>query len=187
MKTAPRDDEDEAAAVEAFLHANPGFLAARPQLYAVLTPPRRVHGEALADHMTAMVEAGREVWRGLLEAGRTQKNFSARVAEAVLALIATSDPFDCVRDEWPARLGVESCRLIAAVPGTAAMARDVATASPALHGEAAPLIAREALLRVGDHTLVLGARAAADLPNEPDALAFLARALAAALARPLAR
>jgi len=176
-------EKDEAAAVEAFLHAHPGFLAARPQLYAVLTPPRRVHGEPLADHMTAMVEAGRAMWRDLLEAGRTQKNFSARVAEAVLALIAAADPFDCVRDEWPARLGVESCRLLAAIPGTAAMARDVVSASPALHGEAAPLVTREALLRVGDHTLVLGAREAADLPNEPEALAFLARALAAALAR----
>lgn len=176
-------DEDEAAAVEAFLHAHPGFLAARPQLYAVLTPPRRVHGEPLADHMTAMVEAGREVWRDLLAAGRARRNFSARVAEAVLALIAARDPFDCVRDEWPARLGVESCRLIAAVSGTASMARDVAGASPALHGEAAPLVRREALLRAGDHTLVLGAREAADLPNEPEALAFLAKALAAALAR----
>ncbi|TCH96647.1 hypothetical protein EJV46_18870 [Roseococcus sp. SYP-B2431] len=185
--TRPRPDtqpeKDEAAAVEAFLHANPGFLAARPQLYAVLAPPRRVHGEPLADHMTAMVEAGRETWRNLLEAGRTRRNFGGKVAEAVLALIAAADPFDCVRDEWPARLGVESCRLIAAVPGTAPMARDVTRASPALHGEAAPLVTREALLRVGDHTLVLGAREAADLPNEPEVLAFLAKALAAVLAR----
>ena len=169
--------------MEAFLRANPGFLAARPELYAVLTPPRRVHGEPLADHMTAMVEAGRAVWRDLLEAGRTQKNFSAKVAEAVLALIAARDPFDCVRDEWPARLGIESCRLIASVSGTAPMARDVTRASPALHGEAAPLVTREALLRVGEHTLVLGARDPADLPNEPEALAFLARALAAVLVR----
>ncbi|MBS7810748.1 hypothetical protein [Roseococcus pinisoli] len=176
-------EKDEAAAVEAFLLDNPGFLAARPQLYAVLTPPRRVHGEVLADHMTAMVEAGREVWRDLLQAGRTRKNFSGKVAEAVLALIAAADPFDCVRDEWPARLGVESCRLIAAVPGNAAMARDVTSADPALHGEAAPLVRREALLRAGEHTLVLGARDAADLPHEPEALAFLARALAATLAR----
>jgi len=179
----PENEKDEAAAVEAFLRANPGFLAARPQLYAVLTPPRRVHGEPLADHMTAMVEAGREVWRDLLEAGRTRKNFTGKVAEAVLALIAARDPFDCVRDEWPARLGVESCRLIPAVSGTATMARDVTRADPALHGEAAPLVTREALLRAGDRTLVLGARDAADLPNEPEALAFLARALAAALAR----
>ena len=37
------------AAVEAFLRANPGFLAERPGLYRALSPPERVHGEALAD------------------------------------------------------------------------------------------------------------------------------------------
>lgn len=52
-----------------------------------------------------------------------------------------------------------------------------------LHGEAAPLIQREALLRVAEQTLALGARDAADLPNEPRSLNFLARALVAALAR----
>ncbi|MFN3447101.1 MAG: hypothetical protein ACK44F_00250, partial [Roseococcus sp.] len=61
--------------------------------------------------------------------------------------------------------------------------RDVVRAEPALHGEAAPLIRREALLAVGGETLALGAREAAALPQEPEALLFLARALAAALAR----
>ena len=173
----------DAAAVEAFLHAHPDFLATRPQLYAVLSPPRRVHGEAVADHMAAMIQAGREEWRGLLEAGRTRGAFAARVAEAVLALIASPDPLDCLRHEWPARLGLESCRLVAAVPGPALILRDVAGASTAVHGEAAPLITREALLRVGEQTLALGAREMADLPQEPESLAFLARALSAALTR----
>lgn len=181
MIPAPRDEE--AAAVEAFLHANPGFLAARPQLYAVLTPPRRLHGEAMADHMAAMIQAGRQEWRGLLEAGRTRGAFAAKVAEAVLALIASTDALDCLRHEWPARLGLESCRLVGAVAGPAITVRDVTVANVALHGEAAPLITREALLRLGTQTLVLGAREAGDLPNEPESLAFLARALAAALAR----
>ena len=181
MIPAPRDEE--AAAVEAFLHANPGFLAARPQLYAVLTPPHRVHGEAVADHMVAMIQAGRQEWRGLLEAGRTRSAFAAKVAEAVLALIASTDAEDCLRHEWPARLGLESCRLMPAVTGPAITVRDVTVANTALHGEAAPLITREALLRLGEQMLVLGARAPADLPNEPESLAFLARALAAALAR----
>ena len=36
--------------VEAFLRDNPGWLADRPELYRVLAPPIRVHGERLADH-----------------------------------------------------------------------------------------------------------------------------------------
>lgn len=175
--------DQEAATIEAYLRANPGFLAARPQLYAVLTPPRRIHGEALADHMAAMIAAGREEWRGLLEAGRARGAFAARVAEAVLALLENPDARDCVRHEWPARLGIEACLLLPAIPGTAPLVRDVTVASAALHGEAAPLIRREAVLRVGEETLVLGARSAAELPNEPESLAFLTRALAAALAR----
>ena len=169
--------------MEAFLQANPDFLAARPQLYAVLTPPRRVHGEAVADHMAAMIQAGRQEWRGLLEAGRTRGAFAAKVAEAVLALIASSDAQDCLRHEWPARLGLESCRLVSLLPGPALVLRDVTVASAALHGEAAPLIQREALLRLGEQTLALGARDPADLPHEPESLAFLARALEAALTR----
>lgn len=173
----------DAAAVEAFLQAHPDFLAERPQLYAILTPPRRLHGEAVADHMAAMIQAGRQEWRGLLEAGRTRGAFAAKVAEAVLALIANADAADCLRHEWPAHLGLESCRLVPLAPGPALVVRDVSVASAALHGEAAPLIRREALLRVGDQSLALGARDAADLPHEPESLAFLARALAAALVR----
>ncbi|UPY36691.1 hypothetical protein [Sediminicoccus sp. KRV36] len=183
MSAAP----PEAAAVEAFLQAHPDFLAARPQLYAILTPPRRIHGEAVADHMDAMIQAGRQEWRGLLEAGRTRGAFAAKVAEAVLALIASKDAEDCLRHEWPAHLGLESCRLVphaaGPLPGLGLIVRDVAVASTALHGEQAPLITREALLRAGEYTLALGARDAADLPNEPESLAFLARALAAAMAR----
>jgi len=171
------------SAVEAFLLAHPDFLAERPQLYAILTPPRRVHGEAVADHMAAMIQAGRQEWRGLLEAGRTRGAFAAKVAEAVLALIANPDAEDCLRHEWPARLGLESCRLVPVMAGPPLVLRDVTVASAALHGEAAPLIRREALLRLGEATLALGARDVADLPNEPESLAFLARALATALGR----
>ena len=179
----PAARDAEAATVEAYLRAHPGFLAARPHLYAVLAPPHRIHGEVLADHMAAMIAAGREEWRGLLEAGRTRSAFAARVAEAVLALLENPDTRDCVRHEWPARLGIEACLLLPPIAGVSPVVRDVGVASAALHGEAAPLIRREALLRVGEETLVLGARDAADLPNEPESLAFLARALAAALAR----
>lgn len=179
----PAASDDEAARIEAFLRANPGFLAARPALYALLSPPRRVHGENLADHMAAMIEAGRAEWRSVLAAGRTRSAFSARVAEAVLALIAAADPRACVREEWPARLGIADCAL-RDLPATQPLAlRDVAAGDPALHGESAALIRREAVLRVGGATLVLGARDAAELPNESDSLLFLARALEAALAR----
>jgi len=176
-------EENEAARVESFLRAHPDFLAMRPQIYAVLAPPRRLHGEAMADHMDAIIQAGRAEWRGLLEAGRTRGAFAAKVAEAVLALIASTDALDCLRHEWPARLGLESCALVPGVAGPALVVRSVSVASAALHGEAASLITREALLRCGQQTLTLGAREAADLPNEPESLAFLARALEAALAR----
>ncbi|MBX9593368.1 MAG: hypothetical protein K2X46_03320, partial [Roseomonas sp.] len=45
--------------VAAFLRDHPDFLAQRPDLYRNLVPPRRVHGENLADHMAAMVAAER--------------------------------------------------------------------------------------------------------------------------------
>jgi hypothetical protein len=94
-----------------------------------------------------------------------------------------ADPRACVREEWPARLGLEDCALRDRPALQPLALGDVAEGDPALHGEAAPLIRREALLRVGDATLVLGAREAAALPNEPETLRFLARALEAALAR----
>ena len=37
--------------IAAFLRATPGWLAAHPDLYVVLEPPQRVHGEAVADHI----------------------------------------------------------------------------------------------------------------------------------------
>jgi uncharacterized protein YigA (DUF484 family) len=181
---ARRKEAGEAASVEAYLRANPGFLAARPGLYAVLAPPRRVHGEVLADHMAAMIQAGRAEWRQVLAAGRTRGAFAARVAEAVVALIAAPDARDCVRHEWPALLGVEHATLWPRAAKARMALGDVTRADPALHGEAAPLVRREALLRVGTETLTLGARAAEDIPHEPESLDFLARALLAALVRP---
>ena len=61
-------------------------------------PPRRVHGEVLADHMAAMVRAERahaaamaERADGVLAAGRAAAGMTARVHEAVLALIGAED------------------------------------------------------------------------------------------------
>src|SRR5689334_21904255 len=54
-----KPESDDGAFVERFLRANPGWLAERLELYRVLTPPARVHGERLADHMAAMLRAER--------------------------------------------------------------------------------------------------------------------------------
>ena len=56
--------------VEAFLRANPAWLAEHPELCRVLEPPVRMHGEGLADHMAAMLRVQRERADGLLAAGR---------------------------------------------------------------------------------------------------------------------
>ncbi len=50
MATAPLPSSSlSAEEVSAFLRANPHFLAEHPELYRVLAPPQRVHGDALAD------------------------------------------------------------------------------------------------------------------------------------------
>jgi uncharacterized protein YigA (DUF484 family) len=112
-----------AEAVEAFLLANPRFLAERPEIYRALVPPRRLHGERLADHMAAMIEAERRRARALeaelrevLAARRAGAGLSLRVRLAVLALLRTQDVMEAVTQEIPALLGVETCTL-AAEPG----------------------------------------------------------------------
>jgi len=194
--------------VAAWLRAHPGFLAARPDLYRVLAPPRRVHGEGLADHMEAMLGAERAAAREMAAAARESCGFAARVQEAVLALIGSRDPAETVRHEWPALLGLEHCVLAAegvhaahrlALPagivarllpaGRDALVRPIPTEQALLHAEAAPLICHDALARVPlpghPALLVLGARDAAALPSRGAVtqLLFLARALAVALSR----
>ncbi|MFC7608648.1 hypothetical protein [Teichococcus aestuarii] len=56
--------------VAAWLRAHPGFLAEQPELYRLLAPPRRVHGEELADHMAAMLSAERAASREMADAAR---------------------------------------------------------------------------------------------------------------------
>jgi uncharacterized protein YigA (DUF484 family) len=201
--------------VAAWLRDNPEFLAERPELYRDLTPPKRVFGDGVADHMAAMVDAARRQARGLAEEmaafttdDRAEAGLVARAQEAVLAMIAADDVVDCALHEWPALLGVESVTLAAEgtppepvlalergtldrvlPPGREAIVRPYVTDGPALHAEAAPLIVRDALVRVPmparDLLLVLGARDAASLPlrGASGALGFLGRALATALAK----
>lgn len=106
--------------VEAFLRANPAFLAGRPELYRILAPPRRVHGEQLTDHMAAMLEAERSRTRAIeaemraaVEAGRAGAGLSLRIRLAVLALMRAPDVLDALTQEVPALLGVETCSLCA--------------------------------------------------------------------------
>lgn len=205
------------AAVADYLRAHPRFLADNPDLYRRLAPPVRVHGDAMADHMTAMIRAERahaaamsDRAAGVLAAGRAAAGIAARVQEAVLVLLATDDPAECVASEFPAVLGIDAAHLcveaagaLAPLPGIRSLApgtvaellgtRAVLFRSDAgdrvlLHGEAAPLALSDALVRVpGDPPalLALAARDAAALDpcQGTGALAFLGRALTVALGR----
>jgi uncharacterized protein YigA (DUF484 family) len=214
--------------VAAFLVANPDFLARRPELYRALTPPKRVHGDNLADHMAAMVAAERTRLRSLesemqeaLANGRAGSGLALRVRLAVLALMRARDVPETVAHELPALLRVEVCSLLAeprpyflhgraesgvprhgvrplpegAVsrllgPGREAQVRPEVTEAALLHAEAAPIVARDALVKVPlwcgtPCVLAIGARESAALPirQSGQTLAFLGRAIAAALAR----
>jgi hypothetical protein len=110
----------QAEEVEAFLRAHPHFLAERPDIYRVLVPPRRLHGERLADHMAAMLAAERDRARAMeaevraaLDAGRAGAGLTVRIRLAVLALMRAPDVMEAVTQEVPALLGVETCSLAA--------------------------------------------------------------------------
>ena len=203
---APSDE-----AVERFLAARPGWLAQRPGLYGLLEPPERVHGESLADHMAAMLRleraraaAARHSVDQVVEDRRAAAGLAARVQSCVLALIAAPDPVECVSAELPGLLGVDAAALCAEgaaqrgirplPPGTLASLLDgrdvvVRVAPPearALHAEAAPLARHDALVRVPTRPgclLLLASRDAGRLCADREALAFLGRAVAAAMAR----
>ncbi len=206
-------DESEAALVEAFLRAHPSWLAEHPGLYRLLAPPVRVHGEQLADHMAAMVHAERahaaamaERADNVLAAGRAAAGLAARVQEAVLALLRSPDPIDCISHEMPGILGVDAVHLCLEalhpgarplpvgsvarlLEGRQVLFREVATDARVLHAEAAGLAEHDALALVPGEgppaLLALLARDpwALDPGQGAGALAFLGRAVAAALGR----
>ena len=192
--------------VEAFLRANPAWLAEHPQLYHVLEPPARIHGEGLADHMAAMLRAQRANVDGLLAAGRATAGLAGRVQDAVLALLRASDPADCVSGEMPGILGVDAMHLCMEgdhpgarwlpegvigrlLNGHQVVFRDAPADARLLHAEAAGLARHDALARVpGDGPAALIALLARDRHMLDPAqgagpLAFLGRAVAAALGR----
>jgi uncharacterized protein YigA (DUF484 family) len=199
--------------VAAYLRAHPHFLAERPELYRSLAPPQRVHGEALADHMAALLRAERAHAVAMtqradfvLASRRAAAGLAARVQEAVLALIRADDPVECVTGEFPALLAVDAVSFCieALLPGArtvpegtvgailgsrAVVLRSDADDAPLLHGEATRLAHHEALVRVpGDGPeamLALVSRDAnvLDASQGTAALAFLGRVVAAALGR----
>ncbi len=116
MDNDDQPDAGEDAAVEArrvarFLEANPGWLATQTGLYERLSPPKRIHGDALADHMAAMIEAARLHSRTVLDANRAALGLTERVRAAVLALIRTPDLADWIAVELPRLLGLDAARL----------------------------------------------------------------------------
>jgi uncharacterized protein YigA (DUF484 family) len=200
-------DDMRPAEVENFLRANPSFLAARPELYRVLAPPQRVHGEALADHMTAMVRIERahaasqqERAESVLQAGRAAAGLADRVHAAVLALIAAPDVADCVSQELPHLLGVDAAALCcetfrprwrslppgavaALMRGRIVVSRDRPADAALLHAEAALLAERDVLVRLPTQAPVLLALASRDPASLPGTagtqyFTFLAQVLA---------
>ncbi|WP_431282111.1 hypothetical protein ACQW02_22330 [Humitalea sp. 24SJ18S-53] len=199
------DAEPFAEDVAAYLTAHPRFLAERPGLYDALEPPQRVHGDRLADHMAAMLAAARAGGQAAAAGRARVQALGERVHAAVLALIDEPDPYATVAEDWPRLLGLAACSVqteapahprplppgtIAGLlsPGRDLVLRDTAPAAAALHGEAAPLVVREALLRLAlpvPGLLVLGARSPGTLPMRGGtaSLLFLAAALTAVLGR----
>ncbi|MBE7209806.1 MAG: hypothetical protein INR65_02210 [Gluconacetobacter diazotrophicus] len=136
-----------------------------------------MHGERLADHMAAMIEAARaraetmeRQAESVLRANRTARTLSQRVREAVLALIGAEDAGDWINGDLPLLLGVDGASLcveggsvgrtelpVRAIPrGTVAALlgraevrlRDAPADAALLHGEAAGLARFDALVRV---------------------------------------
>jgi uncharacterized protein YigA (DUF484 family) len=212
MSEALDPDRPEPEQIAAYLRANPDFLAGRPDLYRVLTPPQRVHGEPLADHMTAMVRIERahaaaqeDRAASVLAAGRAAAGLAERVHEAIVALIAARDIFECVEAELPHLLGVDAAALCCETfapgwrslpPGATAMlmrgrtviCRDRPADAVLLHAEAALLAERDVLVRLpcrAPALLALVSRDPAALPglHASPAYALLGRVLAAVLSR----
>lgn len=200
MNLARQNEADGQAAWEAavahFLRAHPGFLAAHPELYDVLAPPRRPHGEVAADHMQAMLTRARAQAAGMsaqVAAGRACDQLLGRVHAAVLALMACTDVADYVAEELPACLGMDLARplpaaeaepLAALLGRRAVLLRERPADAAALYGEAAALACHDALVCLPSWgVLCLASRHPIGAEAAQASLPFLGRAVAAALAR----
>ncbi|HXT78752.1 MAG TPA: DUF484 family protein [Acetobacteraceae bacterium] len=213
MPSDSQPDEADAAFVAAFLRAHPAWLAVNPDLYRILAPPARVHGDRLADHMAAMVQVERahaaamaERADDVLAAGRAAAGLTGRVQEAVLALLRSNDPMDCITSEMPGILAMDAIHMCVEalhpvarplpqgtvgrlLNGRQVLFREIATDARLLHAEAAGLAGHDALVRIPGEgppaLLALLARDAGTLDpiQGAGALGFLGRAVAAALGR----
>jgi len=201
-----RADEADSAFVEAFLRANPAWLAQRTELYRALEPPTRLYGDGVTDHMAALLRLQRERADGLVEAGRGTAGLAGRVQDAVLALLRSPDPADCVSGEMPGILAIDAAHLCieAEHPGTRRLPegsvarlldgrqvvfRDSPGDARMLHAEAAGLARHDALVLVPGEgpaamlTLLARDRHMLDPAHRTGPLGFLGRAVAAALGR----
>ena len=197
--------EADAEQVAAYLRSHPDFLARRPDLYAGLAPPVRVHGGVFEDHMAAMLAQARAraadmaaSAQDVLVAGRAAGAIADRLQDAVLALIRAADPAECVTETWPGLLGIDAVSLCCEAirprwrtlpPGAVRVLmrgrplvfRDRPEDAALLHAEAALLAERDLLIPLpGASLLALVSRDPAALPNT-QAWRFLGRALAARL------
>ena len=196
----------EAAFVEAFLRANPAWLAEHPELYRVLEPPARLHGDGVTDHLAAMLRIQRERVDGLVMAGRASAGLAARVQDAVLVLFGCANPAECASSEMPGILAIDAVHLCieAEHPGARRLPdgtvarlldgrevvfRDAPADARLLYAEAAGLARHDALVRIpGKGPAALLALLARDrhmlVPGQgAGPLGFLGRAVAAALGR----
>jgi hypothetical protein len=158
----------------------------------------------MADHMVAIIDQARRHGNDAAAGRRATEGFTQLVQDAVLALMRAPNPAWCLQNDIPGLLRVESVRLSAESPLPGAATLDLGTidgllgqrlalvrdAGPnqALHGEAAPLTVREALIRVplaaAPALLAIAARDPAGLDGaSTQSLGFLGAAAAAALER----
>ena len=102
----------------------------------------------------------------VLAAGRAAAGLAARVQDAVLALLRSADPADCVSGEMPGILAVDAAASVPGQPliparaccprgsstgclnGRQVVFRDAPADARLLHGEAAGLARHDALVRV---------------------------------------
>jgi uncharacterized protein YigA (DUF484 family) len=100
-----------------YLRRHPDFLALRPELFGVMTPPARWSGESVVDMQRFMVETLRGELNGLrdtahevIETSRSNMAFQSRTHDAVLALLAAGniqELVETVTDELPVLLDVD--------------------------------------------------------------------------------
>ena len=206
----PAVESEWDVAVAAFLRANPDWLSRHPEVYRALTPPVRVHGDAMADHMVAMLQQERQhayamttQQRSLLAAGRAAASSISRVQEGVLALMAAENTVEfvlqdlpslmqadatclCVRLDFPGYRSTDVARLEELLAQRDLVFRSGPTDAVALYAEAAPLALHDVLILLPDlGVLGLASRAPFDQasPQTRADLRFLGRAVSAALLR----